>query len=268
MPEPIAPAAPPTGEPKEPPAPTAGPVAPPAPGGQAPAEPKDTLPEKFKGKSAEDIAKAYLELEKKHGEIAAKVGSSEKQLEDWNALGKVIAGNPELRKSVEDEIAKISGKKEDPKDPKAPAGDSETRKATEDLIINNFETAHGLASLTEEKKVEINGKIAKELRDMLDPTGTKSNAEVFNSIPPSRLNVYLEKAYKLAIIGDDVESARNQAYIDARQNALATMGSMPSSGANRSSVELTPGQREAARRMNISEEDYKKQLVEIEKENK
>jgi hypothetical protein len=42
---------------------------------QAPAY---TLPEKFKGKSVEDVARAYSELEKTHGEVSSRVGAYDK----------------------------------------------------------------------------------------------------------------------------------------------------------------------------------------------
>ena len=50
------------------------------------------------------------------------------------------------------------------------------------------------------------------------------------------------------------------------KNSQAALGSIPSSGANSETKQLTPQQREAARRMKISEADYIKQLEELEKE--
>ena len=123
---------------------------------EAPSKPQDgqakeeDVPEKFRGKSAADIAKSYIELEKKLGENSNDVAKVRKELE---LVGQVIEGNPELK--------------------------------------------------------------------------TK--------------------------------------FLAARQNAEATFGSIPSSGGKSGQIELTPKQRETARKMGISEADYIKEVIAIQK---
>lgn len=258
--EPNTPAAPTEDKPKEPQAPAAPEAGKAQPGAETP-----SLPEKFKGKTSEDIAKAYLELEKEHGKHSEEVKKSRDEIAQWQALGNVIRGNPELQKSIQAEIDKISGKAVEtakPGEPTKPVRD-DTRIALEDQIINKFEEEHGLKGVASEKKKEMDTAIGRELAAMLDPTGTKRASEVLAGIPLDRLPMYLDKAYKLATADDEKERARNQAYLEARTNNMAAIGSISSSGVNASSVDLTPGEREAARRMNISEEDYKKSKLAI-----
>lgn len=220
-----------------------------------------TIPEKFTGKTIEDVAKAYLELEKKYGAHSQEVKQVRDQLAEWEVLGKVIQGNPTLYKAVEDEIGKISGKNtagEQTKD--------DTRLAVENNIIGSFESRYGIDKLDTEKRKELHVKIGAELGDMFDPRRTKSYAQVLDEIPLDMLPNYLEKAYRLATMNDQEEKARAEGYLQARQNSQAALGSIPSSGANSETKQLTPQQREAARRMKISEADYIKQLEELEKE--
>lgn len=254
----ITPTAPITDKPAEPQAPAPTP-------GQA-AAPVDDLPEKFKGKSAAEIAKSYLELEKTHGKSAEELGKSREEIAQWKALGQVIGGKPELKKAIQDEIDRISGKAPaKPGEPEAPKRD-DVRISQQDMIINKFEDDRGLRLIPLEKKQELDKAMGRELVDMLDPTDTKSPSEIIESIPVDRLPKYLEKAYLLAIAGDKEERTRSQEFVEAKRNAAATIGSMPSSGVNSSDFSLTPGEKEAARRMNISEEDYIKQKKEIAKE--
>ena len=258
MPEPITPVPPTEEKHEEPKAPVTTP-------GQAPTV--DELPEKFKGKSASEIAKSYLELEKIHGEHSQEVETNRKEIEQWKALGAVIAGKPELKKAIQDEIDRISGKAKDPVKPgEEPKKPDDTRIALQDQIINKFEEDRGLRLIPKEKKAELDKAIGRELVDMLDPTGTKTPSEIIESIPVDRLPKYLDKAYLLATSQDKEERTRSQEFIEAKRNQAAMIGSMPSSGVRESDFDLTPGETEAARRMNISEEDYKKQKIEMAKE--
>lgn len=258
MPEPITPAPPAADKPIEPKAPVTAP-------GQAPTA--DELPEKFKGKSASDIAKSYLELEKEHGKHTEEVKKTREENEQWKALGQVIGNNPALKKAVQDEIDHITKPKtEDKKEDKETPKRDDVRIAAQDQIINKFEEDRGLRLIPAEKKTELDKAIGRELVDMLDPTGTKTPSEIIASIPVDRLPKYLDKAYLLATAGDKEERTRSQEFVEAKRNQAATIGSMPSSGVRESDFNLTPGEKEAARRMNISEEDYIKQKKEMAKE--
>ena len=228
---------------------------------------QDDLPEKFKGKSASEIAKSYLELEKQFGEHSQEVKQTRDEIAQWQALGNVIKGNPKLREEIQVEIDRISGKKPDNADkskPTEPTRD-DTRIALENEIINNFEEKFGLHRLDNEKKKVIDKAIGTELAEMFDPGGTKPPSEVLRVIPLDKLSRVLEKAYRLATLDDEKEQVRSQAYLDAKLNNEAKIGSMPSSGAQSETIILTPEQREAAKRMNVSEENYKKQLIAIQK---
>lgn len=228
---------------------------------------KDTLPEKFKGKSAEEIAKSYIELEKKIGDQGKEVEDTRKEISQWKALGQVISESPDIKSALEKEIAKRSGKKteddkkEEKKEDKLKRDD--TRIAMEDQIINKFETDRGIDTLPKEKKSDLDKAIGRELVDMLDPTGTKSPSEIIASIPVNRLPNYLEKAYKLATADDKEERTRSQEFVEARRNREATIGSISSSGVKTSDIELTQSEREAARRMHVTEEQYKKNKAAI-----
>jgi hypothetical protein len=216
------------------------------------------IPDKFKGKSIEDVIKAYGEAEKKLGEHSKEVETVRKQLSEWEALGKVIQGNPELEKQVRKEIANLTGKKEESEDKgkdKKPVAD-DTRKATEAIIISNFEKDKGITTLDPEKQKELYLKISNELADMLDPGGNKSSQEVLEGISLNKLPNYLEKAYRLATIGDEAEKARMEAYTKARQNNEAIIGSIPYSGGNSETIQLTPEQREVAKKLRIPEDKY------------
>lgn len=221
----------------------------------------ETIPEKFKGKSAEEIAKAYVDLEKKLGEHSDKVkrvGDLEEEIKQWHALGDVIQSDPELQAAL---------KKKATGGDKAPAPRDDTRKALETQIISSFEAKYGLSSLAEDKRKGLYTKIGSEIREMFDPSGTMSSAEIIDKLPLDRLNLYLEKAYKLATSDDREEQLRSEGYLKAKQNNEATLGSMPSSTVQ-SDIELTPEQRETARKMGISEKDYKEQVKKINEEEK
>lgn len=221
----------------------------------------EDLPEKFKGKSATEIAKSYIELEKKIGENE----NVKKDLAQWQALGKVIKGNPKLKEAIEEEILKISGapsQNKDTKDEPKVQQDPETRQTLENQIVADFEKEIGLKSLASEKRDTLYKKVGTELMDMLDPGGTKSYREVITSVPLTRLRSYLDKAYKLATADDAEERGRVKALSEARQNNEAMFSSMPSAG-GKTGEGLSPEEKAAAKKMGISEEKYLKNKKEL-----
>lgn len=241
------------------------PQAPAAQPGQAPKDPDDQLPEKFKGKTAAEIAKSYVELEGKLGEHSKEIETARKENKELKALGWLIGQNPDLKKAVEAEIDRLEGK-QTPKSGEEPKKPDDTRAAVTGQLIGKFEEDHGLTLIPKEKKVELDRAIGRELVDMLDLTGTKTPSQVIAELPVDRLPIYLKKAYVLATAGDTEERTRSKEFIEARRNQAAVIGSMPSSGVNSGGDELTPGEKESARRMNISEEDWKKQKKEMAQE--
>lgn len=234
----------------------------------------DDLPEKFKGKTAAEIAKAYTELEGKFGENSKEVGEAREHLQQWESLGKVIRSNPELQKQIEKEISRLAGGGDD--DPKpnnddpnknGQASQDDTRVAVENEIIGRFEGKYGIDSLPAEKRKELNTKIGLELSDMLDPSGKKTYREILDSISLERLPKYLDKAYRLATIGDEAETARVNALLENRRNIEASFSSMPATGGGNSET-LSEAERAAAKKLGISEEDYLREKKKLEEENK
>jgi hypothetical protein len=227
----------------------------------------DNLPEKFKGKTAEDIAKSYLELEKTLGTHTNEVSEVRGKLEQWEKLGQVLEANPELYKQVESEIDKLSGKKTDTTVNDQVSQDvKDTKLATENQIINGFEQRYNIHHLVPEKRQDLQKKIGQELAEMLDPGGKKTVKQVIDSIPLTRLPNYLEKAYRLATINDKEEQIRANTLIEARQNSEASFGSMSSASLRQSKGELTDQEKGIAKKMGISEEKYLAQKLKIAEE--
>lgn len=225
-----------------------------------PAVTEDELPEKYRGKTAKEIAKMHQEAEKALGAHSQELGSSRKEIENWRVLGQLIKSRPDLAKEIEREIEKLEGK---PATTETPAVRDDTRIATEQIIIDKFEQQFGLTTLPAEKRALLNKKIGQELSEMLDPSGKKSVSQILNSISLNVLPKFLEKAYKLATGNDREEQIRVETYLTARQNSEASFGGMPSSSARGNAITLTEKQKAAARGLKISEEDYIKQLQEL-----
>lgn len=234
------------GKPGESPQPSA-----PQPGGQA--QPTFELPEKFKGKSAEDIAKSYLELEKKLGENASEIQKSKSELEEHRQLVGFIRNRPALaaavKAEVEREIAQENGQR-----PQAPVRD-DSRRFQEQQALSQFETRYGIDRLPSEKRKEILGQVGSEIVDMITIDGqpVKSAEEALMRIPLDRIPRVLEKAYSLVATRDREEKARSDAFVQARMNAEASWGTIPSSGSKAGDSKVTQAQQEAARRMGISD---------------
>lgn len=231
---------------------------PPGEGGQSTeTQPTEDLPEKFKGKTATDIAKSYLELEKKIGKRSEDENKVRSQLQQWEKLGQVLESDPELYKQVEAAVTRLSGKKTDTTENDQASGIKDIRLTQENSIVNEFERDFGINNLSTDKREALHKSIAQELADMLDPGGKKTVREVLDSIPLPRLRNYLDKAYKLASSNDREEKARLEAFVEAKQNREASFGTFPSSSVARQG-QLTEEERKVAKRMGISEEDYLK----------
>ena len=218
------------------------------------------IPDKFKDKSAVEIAKAYVEAEKKMTDMATKVSKvdeMEKTLQQFTQLGQIIEGNPALYKAVEEEVKRKSGQT----DEKKPV--DETKMAMQEMIINNFENGFGLNTLQPEKRQVLHRKIGQELAEMFDPSGTKTYNQIISEIPPTKLRKYLDKAYKLATIDDVEERGRLEGLLQARQNSEAAVGSMPASSGKSSGPDLTAEERIVAKKMGISEKAYAEQKQKI-----
>jgi hypothetical protein len=227
-----------------------------------PVEPKSDfeVPEKFKGKSAEEIAKSYVELEKKLNEPKT---DEEKQnalneLKYWRELGTFIENDPEAIKTLENSIKRQRGIADTP----APQED-DTKIALRDDKISAFEKQFGIDSLPAEKKADLHKRIGNQVALLVDPTGKTTYIDAVKNIPVSQLNNYLSMAYKVATVDDAEERGRTKALIEARQNKEGTMESMPSTSGNTDTINLTPEQRAVAQKLGIPEEKYKEQLKKL-----
>lgn len=209
------------------------------------------VPNKFEGKSTEEVVKAYEELSKKIGSQGEEIGKTrkekeelEKQIKNLNYLAQVIEADEDLFKAVE---AKIKGTPED-----KPTQPDDVRQTITGNVIKEFEQKFGLDRLESEK--------AQAIRTAIGQKVERLTGKSINDIPLSQLAETLESGYTLATQNDREEQARLRGIAEARENREAEFGSIPSSGVNATQVTLTPGQKEAARKLNISEADYIKYI--------
>lgn len=210
------------------------------------------LPEKLKGKSAEEITKAYLSLEKKLGEQSTEVGENRKKIKEWEALGTFIAQDPELKAMVERKISPRQDPQSSAQKPKA----DDTRMALENQIVADFKGRKHLGNLDVEKRSALEARVGKELRELVDPMGKLSREEFMEHIELNKLPYLLEKAYRLATLDDVEEQARLKGHMEVMENNAAIIGSFPASSANAKVIRLTPDEQKVARKMGLSDEEY------------
>lgn len=244
------------------------------------------IPEKFKGKSAEDIAKAYIELEGKLGEQSASVEEAKKAQEQVDTLLRAIYSDPDTYRTVEQAVQKYTNggvlpdnrnnpnKKGDEEaqadktvvtDPKV----DELKKTEENRILGDFFGKYGYNNLPEKERKDNYQKLSLALAELVDPGGNRPIAQILSSIPTSKLSTYLENAHFIANKDMMLEQAKKSALITERENNSATIGSFSAastSGQEPSMANLTSKEREMAGKMGISEEQYAKRKFQIQKE--
>jgi len=229
------------------------------------------LPEKFKGKTPEQIASAYVELEKKLGEQSTTVEEAKKLREQTDTLVKAIWSDPDLYRQVEAGVKKFMGgetlPERDPKKGDAPKNEvnpiiSDLRTAEENRVLNDFFGKYGYDKLDEKSRKDAYAKLSTTVAELVDPSGTKSLKQIFASIPVTKLRPYLEHAHKIANFDTIVENARNSGSLAREENEAGAIGRFAaSSDRSGSSVKLTNREREVAQKMGISEEKYLKQKI-------
>jgi hypothetical protein len=244
-------------------------------GAGAPAAPLQ-LPEKFKGQTPEQIAKAYVELEKKMGEQSTTVEEAKKLKEQTDTLIKAIWNDPDLYRQVEDGVKKyINGESLPSRDANPKKGDeppkgvqvdptiSDLRVSEENRVLNDFFAKYGYNKLDEKTRKDSYAKLSLAVAELVDPNGKKSIRDVFASIPVSKLSRYLEHAHFIANKDSIIEQAKNSARLSEQENRDGAIGSFAaSSGKSDSGVKLTNREREVAQKMGISEENYLKRKIE------
>jgi len=231
--------------------------------------PKQSVPDNLQGKSTTDLVKMYGELERKLGEHSSELGESRKFKQEMGVVLQAIYSDPNLTEAVKKEILKISGQETKPDEDKKPTSSvsedsiKEIRRVQEQTIMKGFEDKYGFSGLDSEKKQEAYNKVGDALLNLLDPGGKKSRDEVLDSIDLTRLPYYLDNAYYLANRDGELEKAGKEGMARAMQNRGGMIGGIPSSGSVSSSDSLTTDEREVARKMGISDQDYLKNKKEL-----
>lgn len=214
-----------------------------------PVAPATQVPNKFEGKSTEEIVKAYEEAQKLIGSQGEKLGKTtkekeelEKQLNNLTYLAQVIESDADLFKAVE---AKIKGpaetKTEEPDD---------VRQTITSNVIKEFEQKYGLDKLDNEK--------AQGIRTAIGQKVERLTGKSIQDIPLSQLAETLESGYTLATQNDQVEQARLKGILEASENKGAEFGSIPSSGVTGQQQKITPEEHATAVKFGMTDEDYLK----------
>lgn len=221
-----------------------------------------------------------ISLAKKNGELEAEVkrvkGEYQEYRQKADPVLETLWSDTELLRKATEAHNKRLGKTPpappaDPQNPTppsapAPSSDPDTRAATISLISNDFEKKVGIDKLPEDKQKEARGKIGSMLKEMVDPKGNKTIAQVFEEVSLIKLPWYLERAHDLAFKEDNLASAREQGkneVLAQYQGDVGSIGSVPSGSVPLDQITLTPQERKAAQNMHISDEDYLKSKKEI-----
>lgn len=179
-----------------------------------------------------------------------------------------VAHNKRLGRSVPDNTPPTPPGNTPPGNtpPAPPAGDPDNRNATINILSNQFESKVGIDKLPSDKQAEMRGKIGTMLKEMLDPKGNKTIAQVFEEVSLTKLPWYLERAYDLVTKDQQIASAKEQGkneVLAQYEGDRGMIGGMPSGSVPIDQVVLTPDEKKAADRMGISHEDYLKSKKEM-----
>ncbi len=217
--------------------------------------PLQSVPKNLEGKSQNDLIKMYGELERKIGEQGTELGQKRQFEKEMGVVLQAIYANPDVKSGVEKEMQKILGV--EPKKNGETKGD-ESREVLEGQIIGGFLERKGLYALPQEEQAQAVNGIARELREMLDPSGKKTNEQIGKEIDLRNLPVYLEKAYTLANRDGEIQKAVKTGLAKAGVGRAGIIGGIQSSGNVNESETLSEDERHVAKRLGISEEDYLK----------
>lgn len=243
------------------------------------------LPEQYKGKTAEQLAKMHMEAEKKLGEQSSEVSEARRKVDDamklqsdavkaretLQELTELIYADPERIKAVEAWYAKKgqpadqnSNGKVTPTDNSASSQSplqDDTRSALQDQIFDEFYARNGIDKLPTKERQEALQKISSEFADLFDPTGRKTISQIVTERPLKSLRRDLDKALKLSGIGESSQSNDAQ-----HENDQAAIGSMAGKTIREDEVKLTAAEEQMAKNLGISPEKYLLRKKEIGKE--
>jgi hypothetical protein len=246
------------------------------------------VPEKLRGKSPEELARAYVALEKKLGEQSKEVSDARKRSDDalklqsqamedrklLQELTELIYADPERIKAVESWYAKKTGKaanqssngessKPDDSSPSSQTSSDvlDTRRALQDQIFDEFYARYGIDKLPSAEKQEALKKISLEFADLFDPTGKRTISQIVAGRPLTSLRRDLEKAYRLSNIS---QSGNVQGDMAQEQNNQAAIGGMSGKTVREDQIKLTSAEEQMASNLGIPPEKYlekKKQIL-------
>ena len=246
------------------------------------------LPEQYKGKSAEELAKMHMEAEKKLGEQSSEVAEARKKVDEalklqtdaakaretLQELTELIYADPERIKAVEAWYAKKTGQsagqqqdgKNSSSDGSSPSSQTspqveDTRRALQDQIFDEFYAKRGIDKLPSKEKQEALQKISSEFADLFDPTGKMSISQIVSQRPLASLRRDLDKAYRLSGVGESLQSDNAQV-----ENDQAAIGSLAGKTIRESEMKLTAQEEQMAKNLGISPEKYLARKIQIAKE--
>ena len=228
--------------------------------GQAPKEQVAPSETKFDGKTPDEIYKSYKELEKKLGDQSKEIGDYRKLQDDFKVVAEAINSDPLLYRAVDEKIR--GGQPQSQTE--TPTVDVDNRRATEQIILNDFKKQFGIDKLPVEKQNESLGKIVNVVAELVDPAGKKPIREVLDTIPLDKLSRYLENGFYVANKDEYAEKVKLEALARSREADQGAIGSFSSSGVNSDTVSLTPEEKETAKKLGIPEDKYllrKKEIV-------
>lgn len=235
-----------------------------------PATPTPPTPPEKSGSDADPVKMAQ-EL----GELRKVKQDYEDYRKTVDPVIETIYSDTELLKSTQTSHRKRLGVKDDtppapdPNNPPKPPVDSDTRNATMNIIQGDFEKTRGIDKLDAKAKGEVRGQVGAIIKDMLDPNGNKSIAQVFEEVSLSKLPWYLDRAYDLLTRDKDIAAAKEQGkneVLDQYDGDRGTIGSVEGGSVPIEQMTLSPKEREVAKKMGIAEDVYlknKKALAQI-----
>ena len=183
---------------------------------------------------------------------------------DEDETRKFVLTKHKKRLGIQDEeIVETPDKPKDGSDPKPaipPVSpiERDNRNALITQSVNTFEQRVGLDKLDKERRQEMNVKVGAYLTRILDTKGTgKPVTQLLEELPLARLSGVLDDAWYLAT-KDDREAEMKKQMLESQENQTGIIGGMGGASVSEESVVLTQKEREAARKMNVSEDEYLK----------